>query len=77
MPTLRRKKALLLHLVYIGLFLLDVGGCGCGASQCSHRTRERSTTATYRIQQTKQIYTKCSKREFVLLKMGTMMPEKF
>ena len=31
MPIFRRKKALLLHLVYIGLVLLDVVGSGCGA----------------------------------------------
>ena len=30
----RRTKALLLHLVYIGLVLLDVVGSGCGALSC-------------------------------------------
>ena len=31
-PIFRRAKALLLHLVYIGLVLLDVVGSGCGAT---------------------------------------------
>jgi len=34
MPILRRTKSLLLHLVYIGLVLLDVVGSGCGALSC-------------------------------------------
>ena len=33
-PIFRRAKALLLHLVYIGLVLLDVVGSGCGALSC-------------------------------------------
>jgi len=35
MPIFRRTKALLLHLVYIGLVLLDVVGRGCGAPSCT------------------------------------------
>ena len=34
MPIFRRTKAQLLHLVYIGLVLLDVVGSGCGALRC-------------------------------------------
>ena len=34
MPIFRRTKVLLLHLVYIGLVLLDVVGSGCGTLSC-------------------------------------------
>jgi hypothetical protein len=34
MPIFSRTNALLLHLVYIGLVLLDVFGSGCGALSC-------------------------------------------
>jgi hypothetical protein len=34
MPIFRKTKALLLHLVYIGLVLLDVVGSVCGALSC-------------------------------------------
>jgi len=62
MPIFRRSKALLLHLVYIGLVLLDVVGSGCGAlPTTSNKTRPK--------------YAKYSNKAFVLLKMSIMIPE--
>ena len=36
-PSSGEKKAPLLHLMYVGLVLLDVVGSGCGALRCRMR----------------------------------------
>ena len=81
MLIFRRTKALLLHLVYIGLVLLDVVGSGCGALSCMMRALVLTSykTAPHNRHQPHpaepEQYTKCSNRAFVLLKMGVMMTE--
>jgi len=82
MPIFKRTKALLLHLVYIGLVLLDVVGSGCGAP--FNRTETITVLTSYKTPPHNRYqphptepeqHTKCGNRAFVLLKMGIKMPE--
>jgi hypothetical protein len=59
MPIFRRIKALLLHLVYIGLVLLDVVGSGCGALSCRMWALWRFLHVETEVNNKRLIFTSC------------------